>query len=238
MTDNKNAKSITFEGIEYRAIPGFKNYYVSKYGGIYSAYRNRLLTISYNNGSYAYPTISFSIDGKQVCYPLHKAIALAWCPLPKGYSYEDVIYTYKDHILVVDHIDRNKSNFFAGNLRWCTQMENIDNMDRVKKCEKLKGNQNAKGKRNSETHYRYEYIYDGKTYSLKELCAELKCSKSKITESFRKDFGLVKLGRLTRKIKPSKEELKALEIGHKEDLLAREITEAEIEELYRSFKED
>ena len=91
----------------------------------------------------------------------------------------------------------------ASNLRWCTPLENVnfDNYDKVLRRERLKGNTNAKGRRNIDISERKRYIYilDGEEYSIRELITKLNCSKSKITESFRKNLGLVRSGRLTRK---------------------------------------
>ena len=92
----------------------------------------------------------------------------------------------------------------ASNLRWCTPLENInfDNYDKELRNQKLKGNKNAVGRKNADNltmRKRYIYILDGEEYSIGELILKLNCSKSKITESFRKNLGLVRSGRLTRK---------------------------------------
>ena len=92
----------------------------------------------------------------------------------------------------------------ASNLRWCTPLENVNfnNYTKEPAREKLRGNKNALGRKNSDNSTvgkRYIYILDNEEYSIRELMTKLNCSKSKITESFRKNLGLVRVGRLTRK---------------------------------------
>lgn len=63
-----------------------------------------------------------------------------------------------------------------------------------------KGNTNSKGHTKSKkTVYRFIYTCDGIDFGLSELANYLGCSKSTITESFRKNYGLVAKGLITRR---------------------------------------
>lgn len=58
-----------------------------------------------------YAKVTIKVNGKDVNIPVHRAVASAFCD---GY----------EEWLVVDHIDNNRSNNSASNLRWVTASEN------------------------------------------------------------------------------------------------------------------
>lgn len=95
----------------------------------------------------------------------------------------------------------DKLNNHASNLRWCTpyQNANFDNYNKDNRKNSLKGNHNACGRKPGKHVRNYIYTLDGVDYKIRELCEFLGCSKSAITEAFRKNHGLVKQGRLTRR---------------------------------------
>ena len=193
---------INLNGKIYKKIPTYNAYYISADGEIYSYHRNSFITPQLNPSAVNYPIVFLRKDNKSYCHTVHKLVALTWCTYPNNMTAEELLEANSKRQYVVDHIDNNKLNWHASNLRWCTPLENknFDNWDRTRMCEKLKGNKNAVGKRKPAEYHRYIYIYNGKEYNVRELAKELKCSKSKITESFRINGGLVKSGELTRKI--------------------------------------
>ena len=186
-------------GKEFRAIPGYSNYFVSEDGQIYSKLSSKVLK-TWMLGCVKYKVARLSIGTKKfICIPVHKLVALAWCDFPEGYTAKDVLGNYLSRKLVVDHIDGDKLNNNASNLRWVTQYENI-NADNHRKNGARPGNKNACGRKTGSECGKNSYIYhyDGKEFSLQGICNYLGCSRSKITESFRKNYGLVKQGLLTR----------------------------------------
>lgn len=187
-------KGITYKELEYKG----EKLLISQFGDIINEKTSHKRKINYNNGKCKYPILNY----KGTSVPVHKLVALAWCDYPQGAKYEDLINTMTNRKYVVDHIDGNKNNYNADNLRWCTPYENVHfNNFKSGYIGAPKGNQNAKGRKACKSVNRYIYHYNGRDYNLTELSTALNCTKSKITESFRRNLGLVRSGLLTRSIK-------------------------------------
>lgn len=112
-------KPITYkvDGIndEFRLIARSPSYCISSKGEIYSIKFNQMLitqrtidTISAINWN-TYPSVTLNKNNVLV----HRVVAETWIPNDDYYSKS-----------VVDHIDANKFNYDASNLRWCTPGDN------------------------------------------------------------------------------------------------------------------
>lgn len=107
---------------EFRWIKGYEGIYkISNLGRVYSVprvdslMRNKggcFVSTQKNRGGYV--VISLNKDGKQHSHILHRLVAQTFIPNPCNKP-------------EVDHIDANKDNNTAVNLRWCTRKENINN---------------------------------------------------------------------------------------------------------------
>lgn len=91
------------------------NYAVSEEGKIFNTKTQRELkgTLVRNE----YPSVQLRIDGKAISFMVHRLVAEAFCENPNGYT-------------IVDHINRDKLDCRAGNLRWVSAKENSKNATR------------------------------------------------------------------------------------------------------------
>lgn len=91
------------------------NYTVSEEGKIFNTKTKRELkgTLARNE----YPSVQLRIDGKAISFMVHRLVAEAFCENPNGYT-------------IVDHINRDKLDCRAENLRWVSAKENSKNATR------------------------------------------------------------------------------------------------------------
>ena len=114
----------TNEWVPIHTLPGFEaciEYYVNRQGQIKSTKGNleRLLKLSPHNTGYLQVSLTQRIGRKKPIKVLvHKIVAFAFLgPLPTPYG-QDV------NCSMVDHIDENKTNNNADNLRWVNRSDN------------------------------------------------------------------------------------------------------------------
>ena len=94
---------------EWKAIPGFPNYFCSK-NGLIKNKRGLPLKTYLNNG---YELVALTLEGKQKHYRIHRLVAQTWIgDAPEGKHQ-------------VNHKDGVKTNNCVDNLEWCSPSENM-----------------------------------------------------------------------------------------------------------------
>ena len=103
----------------WKDVVGYEGLYkVSSYGKIYSVRRNREMYL--NKGSHGYLTCTFKVDKKNSFFRVHGLVVKAF--IDSNYKYEKG--------LVIDHINRCKTDNRVENLRIVTSRENSINVQR------------------------------------------------------------------------------------------------------------
>jgi hypothetical protein len=103
----------------YKPIEGFEELYlVSNTGKVKSIYGNTIRKQYVNNLGYC--KVCLYKNKKMVNVSVHRLVANAF--LPKNNTMN-----------IVDHVDGNKQNNNASNLRWCTSSQNHMNTKKTKK---------------------------------------------------------------------------------------------------------
>lgn len=108
-------------------VKGFPQYQVSVYGEVHSHYRGgRILKPAQSHG---YLRVSLARNGKHHNALVHRLVAEAFIPNPKG-------------LPEVNHKDFDKSNNAVTNLEWVTRAENQEHAD----CKVRRGEAHHKAK--------------------------------------------------------------------------------------------
>lgn len=116
------------DGIELKQHPYFPQLWVAKSGAVWSEAKARHAE-SHGNGWLSaqklkdgYHKVFISIQGDKVNLKIHRLVAETWVPNPEGHD-------------IVDHIDRDKDNNSADNLRWVSRSESNTNRRTVRSVE-------------------------------------------------------------------------------------------------------
>ena len=98
---------------EWKDIEGYEGLYqVSNCGRVRSFHKDKVAVIVPNKIPNGYFVIHLRKGGKRKAEYLHRLVATAFIPNPKGLS-------------DVDHIDNDKTNNNVNNLQWLTNCDNI-----------------------------------------------------------------------------------------------------------------
>lgn len=141
MTNQEFIESIRLEGEEWRDVVGYEGLYkVSSFGRVASmCMRLRrgnngtffrgpkiLSLIKMKNGYYVVTLVK---DSKTTSMYVHRLVAMAFIPNSNNYPQ-------------VDHLDTNRTNNHASNLKWCSNSQNqLNPITRVNNSKSKKGKQ-------------------------------------------------------------------------------------------------
>lgn len=100
------------DGVEYKQVPGYQEYYAGYNGNIYSSKTNKILSPGISCNGYKMVYLMDS-NHKRNTKRVNRIVALAWIPNPNNLPH-------------VHHIDENKLNNSVDNLKWVTRTENMN----------------------------------------------------------------------------------------------------------------
>ena len=122
MNNNKSLDNCDNQGTadekkeQWREVVGYEVLYlVSNMGRIYSVRQKKILRPSASKKTHYLHVELHRADGTHITARVHRVVAEAWCP-------------GKAHGLEVEHIDTNRQNNRADNLRWTTHKDNCRNI--------------------------------------------------------------------------------------------------------------
>lgn len=107
--------------LDYRVVEGWDNYVVTSCGRVFRKDGKEVSQVLTGGTQYKY--VNLRQDKRHKLIRVHRLVALAFLPTIEGKAF-------------VDHIDRDKMNNVASNLRWTTASENQVNRDctRILSC--------------------------------------------------------------------------------------------------------
>jgi hypothetical protein len=121
---------------EYSPIIGFPNYAVSKCGNVISLKTQKVIKPFFNSRGYLRVQICDANKIKRQMF-VHRLVCQTFIP-------------NHEQLPIIDHIDRNKLNNHADNLRWSTRRDNALNIEPRRKKD-LSLFANANGARNARS---------------------------------------------------------------------------------------
>lgn len=104
--------------LDYRVVEGWDNYVVTSCGKVFKK-ETGVEVAQVLTGEPQYKYVNLRQDKRHKLIRVHRLVALAFLPAVEGKAF-------------VDHIDRDKFNNDASNLRWATASENQRNQPRVR----------------------------------------------------------------------------------------------------------
>lgn len=110
---NMDCKILIIDGKEFKQIPINKNYYISRYGDVYSQHcQNVIKGEMFTNKGKAYRRVNINMNGKVKHFLVHRLVYMTWV----GNIEENEQINHKDD----DSLNNNYLNLYKG-----TQKENI-----------------------------------------------------------------------------------------------------------------
>lgn len=108
----------------WKEVPDYPGYYVSNYGQVVSAKRNKLLSNSPDKDGYYRAGMTNSNGNKT--FKVHRLVAMLFVPIPEGLG------TMNE--LVINHKNEIKTDNRASNLEWCTVEYNNNYGNRLERA--------------------------------------------------------------------------------------------------------
>lgn len=184
-----SSENYCLEGEEWRDIEGYAGLYqVSDRGAVKSLARDVPIgdhgfchhderIMSCHSNGHGYLRVMLSKDGEKTNKYVHRLVAEAFLVRPDGMDY-------------VDHVDGNRSNNAASNLRYCTQRQNIHysiESGRLSTEENIKHLQTDEAKRAQRDSARKPVLRsDGVMFeSANDAAKEMGCTRQAVSRAAR-----------------------------------------------------
>lgn len=107
----KDGNDILINGKVFKSIPNFNDYYISDNGVVYSTYRQKFMSVTYNHGNYTVATI-INNDGYRAPQRIHRLVYMTFMGIiPDDQN--------------IDHLDNRKYNNSIKNLELVYPHENV-----------------------------------------------------------------------------------------------------------------
>lgn len=132
----------------WKDVVGYEDFYeVSNCGRIRNKNNGYIMSQYVGNNGYLMLRLGKCDKAKKKLCLVHRLVAEAFVSNPNNFLY-------------VGHIDENRLNNYADNLKWCTALENNNEIQHKQRISKGRANISSKGKKQKSPVCCYNFLYE------------------------------------------------------------------------------